>query len=629
MSIYKKFIFKLLPTVLIAMLLISFVNIYSTYETVTTQIRSHLESVASIQTHRITSTVEHIKNDLGLISSRTKLRKTLAMYNISPNIEHLTWINNIILDAKNSTHDINKITILDYRGKAIASTTKSEIGKITTDEEFSHYKVDKPIIKTIDKKISMLFSKKLLHDGNIVGTLLIENSLHNLNSTITDYSGLGSTGETVLAMRDENGDAKFIIPLRFDKNAAMQHTISKERLSVPISQALLKKNLFLDSAPDYRNKNVLAQVRYIEDLDWGIVVKIDEDEAYSPLYRMLYQDAILSLIIIIIMSYILRKFSRSFISPIELLTKKSQEVLVKTIPDSKIQTKDIKDEIEVLNINLNILLDSLQKKIKLQQASLKKGETDLQEAQSNVINSKKMAALGEMVAGVAHEINTPVGSSLTGITHLQDIIRNLRKLYEESDMSEGDFNDFLETSEKIASALITNLNRTVELVRSFKQIASDQTSDIIRIFNVKEYINEILLSLRNSLKNTKHIISIDCDDTVILKNHPGYFAQILTNFIMNSLIHGLNKNEIGHINIDIKKEENSVTFTYSDDGKGINKEHLDKIFNPFFTTNSDNGGTGLGLNIVHNIVTKNLGGTIECHSELGNGTKFIINFESE
>jgi len=625
MSISKQFFLKLLPTVLISILLISFVNIYSTYETVTTQIRSHLESVASIQTHRVTSTIEHVKNDLGLISSRTKLRKSLAMYNIKPNIEHLTWMNNIILDAKESTHSINNITILDYRGKAIASTAKSEIGKIYTDL----FKTDKPIIMTAEGAISMIFSKKLIYDGNIVGTLLVENSLHNLNSTITDYSGLGSTGETVLAMRDENGDAKFIIPLRFDKDAAMQHTISKERLSVPISQALLKKNLFLDSAPDYRNKNVLAQVRYIEDLDWGIVVKIDEDEAYSPLYKMLYQDAILSLIIIIIMSYILKEFSRSFISPIELLTKKSQEILVKTIPNSKIKTEDIKDEIEVLNINLNILLDRLQEKIKLQQASLKQGETDLQEAQSNVINSKKMASLGEMVAGVAHEINTPVGSSLTGVTHLQDIIKNLRKLYEESNMSEDDFNNFLEIAEKIASALTTNLERTVDLVRSFKQVASDQTSDIVRIFNVKEYINEILISLRNNLKNTKHIISIHCDDNLILKNHPGYFAQILTNFIMNSLIHGLDKNETGHIDIDIKKESNSVTFTYSDDGKGINKEHIDKIFNPFFTTNRDNGGTGLGLNIVHNIVTKNLDGTIECHSELGNGTKFIINFESE
>jgi len=629
MSIYKKFLFKLLPTVLIALLFIALVNIYSTYETVKAQVRSHLESVASIQAHRITSILEHSQNEINLISSRTKLRKSLAMYNVEPTNNHLKWINKIINDAKDSDHGINAITVLNHLGKVVASTINSEIGRIAKNDEIYLRQTDKPILKSHKDSLSMVFGTQLIHDGKDIGTLLVEDNMHDLNSAITDYSGLGNTGETVLAMRDEHGDAKFIIPLRFDKNAAMQHTISKERLSVPISQALLKKNIFLEGAPDYRNKTVLAQVRYIKDLDWGIVVKIDEDEAYSPLYKMLRQDALLSLIIIILMAYILREFSRSFISPIELLTKKSQEVLIKTIPNSKIQTANIKDEIEVLNINLNILLDKLQEKIKLQQDSIRKSENDLQEAQSNVINSKKMASLGEMVAGVAHEINTPVGSSLTGITHLQDTVKNLRDLYEKNDMSEDDFKDFLDTSEKVASALITNLVRTAELVRSFKQVASDQTSDIIRIFNVKEYINEILLSLRNSLKHTKHIVSIECDDNLMLKNHPGYFAQILTNFIMNSLIHAFNKNDIGHIDISIKKDTNIVTFTYSDDGKGINKEHLDKIFNPFFTTNRDDGGTGLGLNIVHNIVTKNLGGTIECHSQLGNGTQFIINFESE
>jgi len=629
MSIYKKFLFRLLPTVLIAILFTSLVNIYSTYRTVTTQIRSHLESVASIQAHRITSILEHTHNELNLISSRTKLQKSLAMYNIEPNSEQLKWINKIINDAKHSDHGINAITVLNHLGKVVASTINSEVGRIAKDNEIYLKKTDKPILKRYKDSFSMVFGTQLTYNGKDVGTLLLEDNMRNLNNAITDYSGLGETGETLLAMRDENGDAKFIVPLRFDKNATMQHIISKKRLSVPISQALLKKNIFIEAAPDYRDRTVLAQVRYIEDLDWGIVVKIDESEAYSPLYKMLQQNALLSLIIIALMAYILRGFSRSIISPIELLTKKSREILIQIIPDSKVQTANIEDEIEVLNINLNMLLYKLQEKIKLQQNSIKKSESDLQESQSEVINSKKMVDLGEMVAGVTHEINTPVGSSLTGITHLKDSINDLRKLYEKNDMSESDFKNFLDNSEKIASSLITNLVRTAELVRSFKQIASDQTSDITRTFNVKEYLNEILLSLRNSLKNTKHLISIECDNNLMITNHPGYFAQILTNFIMNSLIHGFNKHDIGHINISIKKENQDVTFTYSDDGKGINKEHIDKIFNPFFTTNRDDGGTGLGLNIVQNIVTKNLGGTIECHSQIGYGTQFIIKFKSE
>lgn len=258
----------------------------------------------------------------------------------------------------------------------------------------------------------------------------------------------------------------------------------------------------------------------------------------------------------------------------------------------------------------------------------------LQQAQQNLIEAEKMASLGGLVAGVAHEINTPVGITLTTASHLQDKITALRKLFESGKIKKQDFADFLAVADGACTLLMSNSTRAANLIQSFKQVAVDQTSDERRVFDLAEYIDEVLLSLGPRLRRTSHRVLVDCPPHVLVDGYPGPLSQVLTNFVMNSLLHGFDGGrENGLITIsvvppalDVEPEAKMVEIIYTDDGKGIPFDHLKKIFDPFFTTKRGDGGSGLGLNIVYNIVSQSLKGTIRVVSEVGHGASFILRF---
>jgi len=248
----------------------------------------------------------------------------------------------------------------------------------------------------------------------------------------------------------------------------------------------------------------------------------------------------------------------------------------------------------------------------------------LKAAQMSLVWSEKMASLGRLVAGVAHEINTPVGVGVTAASNLEQITKDFSRLYDQDQITRQGLEDYLDDCQTAVSIITTNLNRASHLIRSFKEVSVDQTSETRRVFRVKSYLDEILLSLHPKLKKTSHVIMVNCDETLEIDNYPGAFAQILTNLVMNSLVHAYDQDESGHLIIEVRKLDGSLQLDYSDDGKGIEPESLSKIFDPFFTTDREHGGTGLGLSIVYNIVTIQLEGTIECSSQPGQGTSFRI-----
>jgi len=282
--------------------------------------------------------------------------------------------------------------------------------------------------------------------------------------------------------------------------------------------------------------------------------------------------------------------------------------------------KNYEEKIENFNKDLHI-------KVRERTQELEDSILTLKKTQDKLIESEKLASLGGIVAGVAHEINTPVGVGVTGVTHFLELTQNIKDDYHTDNMSKDDFEKYLKTSEELAKIINTNLMRTAHLVKSFKQISVDQTSEEKREFFLKEYLEEILLSISNITKKTHISIRIDCDESIKINSFPGIFSQIITNLIMNSIHHAFEENEEGAIVISIEKTLNHIKMVYTDNGKGIASENLNKIFEPFFTTNRIKGGTGLGLNVIYNIITSNLKGHIVCNSEEGKGIEFIVNFD--
>ncbi|MFH0729878.1 MAG: ATP-binding protein [Pseudomonadota bacterium] len=248
----------------------------------------------------------------------------------------------------------------------------------------------------------------------------------------------------------------------------------------------------------------------------------------------------------------------------------------------------------------------------------------LQRTQSQLVLSEKLAALGELVAGIAHEINTPVGVALSAGSTLAEKTRTLVELFARGEMKRSELTQYLDDSREGAEMIFANLHRASELIRSFKMVASDQVSGTRRVFNVKDYIDEVLLSLRPKLKKTSHRIEVLCDEHLVIESYPGAFSQILTNFIINSLVHGFDVDQVGRIRIEVAGTNGSIELHYADNGRGVTPEIRDRIFEPFFTTARSQGSTGLGLHIVFNIVTRTLGGTITCESTPGQGTNFHV-----
>jgi signal transduction histidine kinase len=253
---------------------------------------------------------------------------------------------------------------------------------------------------------------------------------------------------------------------------------------------------------------------------------------------------------------------------------------------------------------------------------------DLQVTQKQLVESEKMAALGGLVAGVAHEINTPVGVSVTATSHLEQKTKEIMNILLENRMKKSDLVSYLKMANESTEIISKNLKRASELVKSFKLVAVDQSTAVKREFNFKDYLNEVILSLGPQLKRHKHQIYIDCPDQLVLYSDPGVFSQIFTNLIMNSITHGFEPNQKGIINIRIHRSS-VLLIEYRDNGIGMSNEIKERMFEPFFTTNRAGGGTGLGMHIVYNLVTQSLGGTIECESEPGNGTVFLITIDME
>lgn len=262
---------------------------------------------------------------------------------------------------------------------------------------------------------------------------------------------------------------------------------------------------------------------------------------------------------------------------------------------------------------------TLEEKVEERTTELKRSLETIKKTQAQLVQSEKMAALGGLVAGVAHEVNTPIGIAVTAASHLEDKTQEFVAKVESQKLKRSDLDSYAKTASDSSNLILKNLSGAVKIVQGFKQVAVDQTSGERREFKLKAYIEDVLLSLKPKLKHTKHVVTVTCPEDLTLKSFPGAFSQIISNLVMNSLIHGFEEVEAGEITFDAVEENGSIILTYRDNGKGMDEKTLKKIFDPFFTTKRSRGGSGLGMHIVHNLVTQTLGGTILCESQPGNG----------
>ncbi|GAB3423949.1 GAF domain-containing sensor histidine kinase [Massilia agilis] len=261
-----------------------------------------------------------------------------------------------------------------------------------------------------------------------------------------------------------------------------------------------------------------------------------------------------------------------------------------------------------------------------QNAALNHALNQLQQAQSELVRQEKLASLGRLVAGVAHEINTPLGICVTATSHLVQELKLTREELEAGEMTEESLRAFFDVVDQSLRIMTTNTQRAAALVRSFKQVAVDQSSDDLRSFNLGAYLHEVLLSLQPKLKGRPVKVDVQCPPDLVLDSFPGAVSQIVTNMLVNSLVHGYERDQAGTISIRARRDGETVTLDYADDGAGMDQDTLAKLFDPFFTTKRGSGGSGLGAHILYNLATGPLGGTVRAESEPGKGLRYQLKF---
>lgn len=280
-------------------------------------------------------------------------------------------------------------------------------------------------------------------------------------------------------------------------------------------------------------------------------------------------------------------------------------------------------QLQRLNRELESRVEERTRQLKAANEELQRTIEELRETQRQLIETEKLAGLSNLVAGVAHEINNPVGVSLTAASYLGEATETLEAKFTTNTLTRGDLKSFLDNARQGIYVILANLERAGKLIQSFKLISVDQNTDPLREFSLKNYLEDVFRSLRPPDQRRRPTVTIEGDAELRVRSYPGAFSQIFTNLYMNSCIHGFDEGG-GNIRVGFVREGPTLVLTYEDDGKGMDSEVLSRIFEPFFTTRRHQGGTGLGMHIVYNLVTQKLKGTIQAWSEPGRGCRFTL-----
>ncbi|MBF0294645.1 MAG: HAMP domain-containing histidine kinase [Magnetococcales bacterium] len=270
------------------------------------------------------------------------------------------------------------------------------------------------------------------------------------------------------------------------------------------------------------------------------------------------------------------------------------------------------------------LEQSRQTELQTTNDSLRHSLEMIRTAQEQLVEAEKMASLGALIAGVAHEINTPVGTGVTAASYLEDRSRVIAERHAGGNLDAGELAIFLDDARESSQMILRNLLRASELVRGFKQVAVDHSREDRRLFSLPEYLHDVLGTLQPMLAKTRHVIDVETPPELHIDSYPGAFAQIVTHLVVNALMHAYPDGEAGRMRLRVSRQGHELHLHFSDDGQGMAEQDRQRIFEPFFTTARHRGGMGLGMHIVFNLVTRTLQGTIQCASIPGRGTSYEV-----
>jgi len=316
--------------------------------------------------------------------------------------------------------------------------------------------------------------------------------------------------------------------------------------------------------------------------------------------------------------------TRAFSGGIQVPVRES--FTVREVDDLASSVNDMMEAVISREDALTRLNESLEEKVRERTRAHEQTIETLRSAREQLMLSEKMAVLGSLVSGVAHEINTPMSIGVTAASFLNERTRSMLGVWDRQALTQEDFERYLKDADEASRIIQSNLDHATRIINSLKQVAVDQQADERREFELGSYLDDILLSLKHQVKPGRHVLEAHTDGIILMDSYPGAVTQILNNLVFNSVVHGFGDREGGRIRIQCHAEGDEVVLVYTDDGRGLNDEEQLRIFDQFFTTRRDQGGTGLGMNIVRDLVITKLQGRIDITNPDGGGAGFTIRF---
>ncbi len=351
------------------------------------------------------------------------------------------------------------------------------------------------------------------------------------------------------------------------------------------------------------------------------------DQNLKTIYILIAGVTAVFLVFIIIFGVLI---VRSIITPLQDLAA-SMDAIVAGDLKSRVRGLDAKDEIGVMARAIEVFRENAIAKVEAEEElrrSKQRTENaymELRKTQDSLIEAEKLAALGGLVAGVAHEVNNPVGISLTVASSLARRCELFSDELARGELKRSQLTEFIQRNREAATQLVANLQRAGELIQSFKQVAVDRSHIERRVFDLKELMEQVIASLRPGLSKSRVTLTFTCEPGITMDSYPGPYGQVVTNIVLNAVAHAFPPGQSGTMEVHAALEDaDQVAITFSDNGRGMAPDVRRRAFEPFFTTRRSQGGTGLGLHIVHNIITGRLGGRISISSEPERGTTFRV-----
>lgn len=616
-------------------------------KTIKSEILKKLEIVAKLKEKNFQDVFEQNKEKLNLVSSRYQLKVELDNYNTNSNkinkIASQKIMNEILNAIKPEVTKFEDIIILNLSGRVVASTNDTYIGTIhTNDTYFIEGKKQNNVTilyKDKNQELKSYLTGPLVLNDKLLGVVTIFYNLGDLLSMFKVFEEQVATGEINLVMKDSNGDALIINPLRYNPAGSLNLTVSKDKVDTPIIQSLLKNEKIFPESKDYRGVDVLAVTRYLENLGWGLVVKMDKVEAFAPLENLKYV-TILSGILVGVAIIITSTFLGNSISrPIQKLRDIMNEVAQGKF-DSKIDVKgtqeieDLAKQLEVMRFNisntnthLNELVKERTKKIENTISELKEKEEALEESNKNLLLANEKLSLQSKIQRdfiniTAHELRTPIVPIIT----LTELLYN--KITKEN-KTQKNLSKESEKKQEFLQVILRNCYRLHRLTEDILDVTKIE-SQTLKLNKERVQLNEIIMNVVNDYKDIiskkrygsdkiRIVYELSKDNTFVNADKVR-LIQVLSNLLDNAL----KFTKEGNIIITTKKlkENEEIMVSIKDSGTGIDPEILPQLFTKFATKSEQ--GTGLGLFISKNIIEAH-GGIMrgENNSE-SNGSTFYF-----